>query len=204
MSILLILLQLFHSAAAETNKPYESYEEIVERLSSYRSQKISTEMSTSIPRERFHVAFGLTNTSTRISDFGMGSVSHTGFSLGAALPLIEQQLFFEAGAKFYNGVDNGNLSSSLQQFEAKINHKEALNFAILNVGAGVSTRLLSLTTPDTEINYRIPSLLISTGLERRINQSMSFGGELGFHRSMKNDPNGRNTVELALKLNYHL
>lgn len=204
MSILLIIFQLFQFAAADTNKPYESYEEIVDRLSSYRSQKISTEMSTSIPRERFHVALGLTNTSTRINDFGMGSVSHTGFSLGAALPLIEQQLFFEGAAKFFKGADNGNMSSSLQQFEAKINHKEPLQFAILNVGAGMSTRFLNLTTPTTEMSYRIPSLLLSTGLERRITQRMSLGGELGYHRSMKSDANGRNTLELAFKLNYHL
>lgn len=204
MFILLIIFQLFQFASAETNKPYESYEEIVDRLSSYRSQKISTEMSTSVPRESFHIALGLTNTSTKISDLGMGSVSHTGFSIGGAYPIIEQQLFFEAAGKFFKGVDNGALSSSLQQYEAKINHREPLSFGILNMGAGLSTRFLSLSSPDTELNYRIPSMMISTGPERRITQRMSLGGELGYHRSLKDDPNGKNTVELAFKLNYHL
>ncbi len=204
MSILLIILQLFQFAAAETNKPYESYEEIVDRLSSYRSQKISSQMSSSVPRESFHVALGVSNTSTRISDSGMGSVSHTGFSLGVAVPLIEQQLFFEANGKFFKGVDDGNLTSDLQQYDAKINHREPLSFGILNMGAGLSTRFLSLKTPASEVNYRIPSLLLSTGLERRITSRISLGGELGYHRSLKSDPNGKNTLELGFKFNYHL
>lgn len=204
MYILLIIFQLFSFASAETNKPYESYEEIVEKLSRSRSQKISTQLSTSMPRERFHVALGVSNTSTKIVHQGMGSVSHTGFMLGVAVPLIEKQLFFEAAGKFYKSVDDGLLSSNLSQFEGKIVHKESLDFAILNLGAGLSTRFLSVKTPTDEVNYRIPSLLLMTGLERRLTTRISLGGDIGIHRSFKDDPNGKNTFELAFRFNYHL
>ena len=204
MYILLIIFQLFNFASAATNKPYESYEEIVDRLSNYRSQKISTDLQTSVPTEKFHVMLGLANTSTKIADSGMGSVSHTGFGIGAAFPLIEKQLFVEIAGKFFKSVDDGALSSGLQQYEAKINHKEPLTFGILNVGAGMSARFLTLNTPDNQVDYRIPSLLLTTGLERRLTSRISLGGELGYHRSLKDDPNGKNTLELGFKFNYNL
>lgn len=204
MYILLIIFQLFNFASAENNKPYEGYEEIVEKLSNYRTQRLSSQLSTSLPRERFHVMIGLANTSTKIVDYGMGSVSHTGFSLGLAIPVIEKELFFEMNGKFFQGVDDNLVTSNLQQFDAKMNLKESLEFAILNIGAGLSTRFLSARTLASETNYRIPSLMFTTGLERRVTPRVSLGGELGFHRSLKNDPNGKNTVELAFRLNYHL
>lgn len=204
MYILLIIFQLSQFVSAETNKPYESYDEIVDKLSAYRSQKINTQLSTSMPRERFHVSVGATNTSTKIAAYGMGSVSHTGFLLGAAFPLIEKQLFLEINGKFYGGVDQGNMTSNLQQFDGRIVHKESLDFAILNLGAGMSTRFLSLKTPDVTLNYNIPSLMLMTGLERRLTTRMSLGADLGVHRSFKSDPNGKNTIELAFHFNYHL
>jgi hypothetical protein len=205
MYILIIIFQLLQFASAEANKPYESYDEIVDKLSSYRSQKLSTQLSTSLPRERFHISVGASNTSTNINMFGLGSVSHTGFLLGAAFPIIEKQFFLELNGKFYGGVDQDGISSDLQQFDSRLVHKESMEFAILNLGAGMSTRFLSVRGPDgTEVNYRIPSLLLMTGLERRFSTRMSLGADIGYHRSFKSDSNGKNTIELAFHLNYHL
>lgn len=205
MYILLIIFQLFQFASAESNKPYESYDEIVDKLSSYRSQKLSTQLSTSMPRERFHISLGASNTSTKINMFGLGSVSHTGFLLGAAFPMIEKQLFLELNGKFYGGVEQDGISSDLQQFDGRLVHKESLDFAIFNLGVGMSTRFLSVQGTDgTEVNYRIPSLLLMTGLERRLTTRMSLGADLGYHRSFKSDSNGKNTIELAFHFNYHL
>lgn len=204
MSILLIIFHLFHFASANNNKPYEGYEEIVEKLSSYRTQRLTNKLSTSMPRERFHIALGLSNTNTKVNDYGLGTVVHNGFAVGVALPLIEKQLFVELNGKFYKSVDDGIFNSSLQQFDARINHKEPLDFAILNLGAGLSSRFLTVSSFNTETNYRIPSLMLSSGLERRVTSRISLAGELGYHRSFKDNANGKNTFELGFRFNYHL
>lgn len=157
-----------------------------------------------MPRERFHIALGLSNTNTKVNDYGLGTVVHNGFAVGVALPLIEKQLFVELNGKFYKSVDDGIFNSSLQQFDARINHKEPLDFAILNLGAGLSSRFLTVSSFNTETNYRIPSLMLSSGLERRVTSRISLAGELGYHRSFKDNANGKNTFELGFRFNYHL
>jgi len=204
MYIFLIVFHFISFVSAETNKPYEGYTEIVERLSNYKHQKVSHQLSTTVPRERFHVTLGLTNTSTTVNKFNMGSVSHTGFLMGAAMPLIEQQLFFEVNAKLYQSIDDGPVNASLQQFDVRVSHKEPLEFAILNMGAGLSTRFLNVSSLGDESSYRIPSLMFVGGLERRMSQRVSLAGDIGYHRSFKNDPNGKNTFEMVFRLNYHL
>lgn len=119
--------------------------------------------------------------------------------------MIEKQLFLELNGKFYGGVEQDGISSDLQQFDGRLVHKESLDFAIFNLGVGMSTRFLSVQGTDgTEVNYRIPSLLLMTGLERRLTTRMSLGADLGYHRSFKSDSNGKNTIELAFHFNYHL
>lgn len=204
MYIVFIVFHFMSFSSAETSKPYEGYTEIVEKLSNYRSQKRSNELSTTVPRERFHVTLGLTNTSTSVDKFNLGSVSHTGFLLGGAMPLIEKQLFLEVNGKIYQSINDGPTTASLQQFDARVNHKESLDFAILNIGAGLSTRFLNISSSGVDNNYRIPSLMFVGGLERRMSQRVSLAGDLGYHRSFKEDPNGKNTFEMAFRLNYHL
>jgi hypothetical protein len=213
MQYIFILFHLFNFASADTNKPYESYEEIVEKLSNRRSQTISSQLSSTVPRERFHVSLGLTSTNTRIADNNIGSLSHTGFLLGASVPLIDRELFFDAKGKFYKNAESNTYDSSLQQFEAIVNHKESMENFILNLGAGMSTRFLNVTNSqqstglfadDAGKRYTIPSILLVLGLERRLSTRISLAGDLGYHRSMRSDPNGKNTVELSFRLNYHL
>ena len=204
MYIFFIVFHFISFSSAETHKPYEGYSEIVEKLSSYRTQKRSNQLSTTVPSERFHVTLGLTNTSTSVDKLNMGSVSHTGFLLGGAMPLIEKQLFLEVNGKIYQSVNDGPSTASLQQFDARLNHKESMDISILNIGAGLSTRFLNISSAGVDNTYRIPSLMFVGGLERRMSQRVSLAGDLGYHRSLKDDPNGKNTFEITFRLNYHL
>ncbi len=78
-----IVIELLVSVCFAADKPYESYDEIVDRLSKYRSQQVVQQMSTSVPKEKFHVSFGLSNSSTRVAQESVGSLSQNGFALKA-------------------------------------------------------------------------------------------------------------------------
>lgn len=200
----LIVIELFVSVCFAADKPYESYDEIVDRLSKYRTKQVVQQMSTSVPKEKFHVSFGLSNSSTRVSQEGAGSISQNGFALGVAQPLISQQLFFEAFGKFYQSSTENSIRSELQQYEVRLSHKESLDFALLNLGVGASARFLSVATPSISNDYRIPGLLVTVGLERRLAQSLSVAFDAALHRGLRENPNGKNSTEFILRMNYHL
>jgi alpha-acetolactate decarboxylase len=202
--LVIILSQFLVSVCFAAEKPYESYDQIVERLSKYRKQQVTEQISTTLPVEKFHMSFGLTNTSTRISDGNIGGVNQNGFLVGVAQPLISQQLFFEGFGKFFQNSDDENVRAGLQQYELRLSHKERLSFALLNMGVGVSARFLSITTPTLSNDYRIPSALITLGLERRLANRISVAGDVALHRSLRENDNGKNTAEFVLRLNYHL
>ncbi len=202
--LVFILSEFLVSVCFAAEKPYESYDQIVERLSKYRKQQVTEQISTSLPLEKFHMSFGLTNTSTRISDGGIGGVSQNGFLIGAAHPLIAQQLFLEGYGKFFQNSSNENVRAGLQQYELRLSHKERLSFALLNMGVGVSARFLSITSPTISNDYRIPSALITLGLERRLANRISVAGDVALHRSLRENDNGKNTAEFVFRLNYHL
>lgn len=200
----LIIIQLLSTVCLATDKPYESYDEIVDRLSQYRKKQAVEQMSTSLPKESFHLSFGLTNTNTRIQDAGIGGISQNGFLIGFAQPLISQQLFFEAFGKFFQSSNEDNVQSKLQQYEIRVSHKERLNFAVLNLGIGTSARFLSVTTPSLSNDYRTPSLLATVGLERRLANRLSAAFDIALHRSLRDTDNAKNTTEFVLRMNYHL
>lgn len=199
-----ILLIFFSSVCWAAEKPYESYDEIVNKLSKYRREQASAQMSVSVPREKFHVSFGLGNNSTRISNSQVGTVSQNGFVLGVAQPLISQLLFAEVFAKFYQDSKTESVTSELQQYELRISLKEQMSFALLNFGIGTAARFMSVQTPSLHNDYRIPSALATLGLERRFTSRLSIAGDVAFHRSLKEDSNGKNATELILRINYHL
>lgn len=202
--LLLIISELLVSVCFATDKPYESYDEIVERLSKYRKQQVVEQMSTSVPQENFHMSFGLTNSSTRIADSNIGSLSQNGFLIGVAQPLISQQLFFEIYGKFFQDSNEDNVRAELQQYEIRLSHKERLDFAVLNMGVGTSARFLSVQTPTISNDYKVPSLLVTLGLERRLASRLSVAGDVALHRSLRDNSNGKNSTEFVLRLNYHL
>jgi hypothetical protein len=197
-------MELFVAVCFAADKPYESYDEIVNRLSKYRKEQVVTQMTTTVPKEKFHVSFGLSNSSTRVSQEGVGSLSQNGFVLGLAQPIISQQLFFEAFGKFYQSSNENTARAELQQYEMRLSHKESLDFAVLNLGVGASARFLTVQTPNITNDYRIPSLLVTLGLERRLAQSLSVAFDTSFHRGLRENPNGKNSTEFVLRLNYHL
>ena len=199
-----IVIELLVSVCFAADKPYESYDEIVDRLSKYRSKQVVEQMSTSVPKEKFHMSFGLTNSSTRVAQEGVGSLSQNGFALGIAQPLISQQLFFEAFGKFYQSSTENNIRAELQQYEVRLSHKERLDFAVLNLGIGASARFLSVSSPNISNDYKIPALLVTVGLERRLAQSLSVAFDTALHRGLRENPNGKNSTEFILRLNYHL
>jgi hypothetical protein len=199
--LVIILSQFLVSVCFAADKPYESYDEIVEKLSKYRKQQVVEQMSTSVPQENFHMSFGLTNSSTRAAD---SSISQNGFLIGIAQPLISQQLFFEAYGKFFQDSNEDNVRAELQQYEVRLSHKERLSFAVLNMGVGTSARFLSVQTPTISNDYKVPSLLVTMGLERRLASRLSVAGDLALHRSLRDNPNGKNSTEFVLRLNYHL
>jgi hypothetical protein len=202
--ILFILCQVLWSVCFANEKPYESYDEIVERLSKYRRQQATEQLSTSVPYQNFHMSFGLTNTSTRVTNSNIGHLSQNGFLIGIAQPLISQQLFFEVFGKFFQDSNEENVRAELQQYEVRLSHKERLSFAVLNMGLGASARFLSVQTPVLSNDYRIPSILATLGLERRIASRLSVAGDIGLHRSLRDNSDGRSTTEFTLRLNYHL
>jgi hypothetical protein len=202
--LVIILSQFLVSVCFSADKPYESYDQIVERLSKYRKQQVTEQISTTVPIEKFHMSFGLTNTSTRINDANIGSLNQSGFLIGGVHPLISQQLFLEAFGKFFQNSNNENVRAGLQQYELRLSHKERLSFALLNMGVGVSARFLSVDTPAISNDYRIPSAMITLGLERRLANRISVAGDVALHRSLRDNDNGKNTAEFVLRLNYHL
>ncbi len=113
-------------------------------------------------------------------------------------------LFAEVFGKFYQDAKTDSVTSELQQYELRISLKEKMDFAILNFGVGTAARFLSVQTPSLKNDYRIPSMLATIGLERRFTSRLSIAGDVAFHRSLKEDSNGKNATEIVLRLNYHL
>jgi len=190
--------------AFNANASYENYDNIVKDLSAQRDMKVASQVATSVPHQRFHLSLGYVNSSTKIDYTGMGNISQSGLLLGGAYPLLSNQLFFEAFGKFFQDTTENSVNAKMQQYEIRVAHKEPLSFAILNVGVGTSVRRMSFSGPLGGDDMMIPGLLIGAGLERRISSRVSVAGDLGYHRSLKEENNGKDLVELVLRLNYHL
>lgn len=120
------------------------------------------------------------------------------------MPLIASQLFIEGYGKFYKNNSSGGAVTGLSQYELRLAHKERLDFAILNLGVGASVRRIEVQTATAQDDVQTPNLMITAGLERRVTPRISLAGDLGYHRSLRDDPTGKNTVEFVFRLNYHL
>ncbi len=204
-NILFIIALIISPVSQAAEKSYDSYNDIVDKLSAERNQRILTKMPTILAlEERFHLILGLSNSSTNIEHANVGTVSQNGFLFGAAVPMISGQLYAEGFAKFFNAARESDSSTSLRQFEARISHKEPLSFAIWNMGVGGSVRFMEVESNSNTKSIRTPNFVLTTGFERNITQRVSVAGDLGYHRSLQSDVNGKNSFEFILRMNYHL
>lgn len=201
-----ILLLLCHFSSSAAEKQYESYEEIVQRLSSYRSQQLKSKLSTTVPKQKYHLSLGYSQNFLPI-DFGnVGDLSMQGLSLGGAIPLVGQQLFAEAYGKFYQSNQESGYDASLKQFELRLAHKEPMSVAIVNFGVGFSSKFIDIKNGSLGVakDMSIPSLLFLLGLERQLTSRVSLAGDILYHRSIRGTPDAKNSYEAVIRFNYNL
>jgi len=206
MKTLIILFACLSTITAfAADRSYDSYNDIVDKLSAERNQSVHTQMQVTVPtRERLELSLGVVNSSTSIEHAGIGSINQNGFAFGAAVPMMGNEFYGEGYAQFFNTARNGDASTSLRQFELRISHKEPLSFAIWNLGLGGSARLLQIESPLGDKNVRTPAVAVMTGLERRVSERISLAGDLEYLHSLSNGNDDKNSFELLVRMNYHL
>lgn len=205
-NILIILLLFFSNSSIAIEKRYESYEEIVDRLSQRRREQIKTQVYTSLPSERFHVSLGAVTNSSSYQINNIGTINSQGLLFGFGLPVIQSQLYLESNIKFFKDNSVARNEVSLQQLETRFTHKEPLSFALFNMGVGLSARYLEAknTLNGDNKQYVTPNMLFLLGLERRFTERVSVAGDLSYHRSLRSQDDGKNVIDFAIRLNYHL
>lgn len=204
--ILTIVLIFSANSSWATDKQYESYDEIVDRLSQRRREQIKTQAYTSLPTEKFHLSLGAVTNSSSYRMNNLGTVNSQGLLFGVGLPIIQHQLYFESNIKFFKDNSVAFNDVSLQQLETRLVHKEPTSIALMNFGFGFSARYLDTKNKITgdSRQFMTPNMMFLLGLERRITERVSVAGDLSYHRSLRSQDDGKNVVDFAVRLNYHL
>ena len=196
-------------AASTTLADYESYDEIVDKLSKFSTTETHTPKKYVAPMRTFskaHLGLGFTQTFYDADAVNLDSrmQNQGGLLIAVGIDLLNEKWAIEGSYINYGKIQPSSNTIKLREFTVRALYKPNMNKSWnARIGLGVSSRFLNVSNSQINEDYRTPSGLFLFGLESYINSSVSFGADLSFKTAMIDDTIDKNSVDLAFKVDTH-
>ncbi|MCB0356972.1 MAG: outer membrane beta-barrel protein [Bdellovibrionales bacterium] len=205
---IILLLSNFSWAQEEQ---FESYDSIVDQLSTTRSQKFINYNQDPFANVLIHAGVGMAMSMT---NFKLSNKSHTGLFQGVAINLgidLFSDRWMAEGSYVNLGkakVDKENVKdiAELNEFDMSLVYRPQLNqFLRFRSSAGLAARYLTYfdNQANKVLKYNTPAWAFALGLEAKISKSFSFTSEIAYRSSMIAETIDDNAFGAGLRLDAH-
>jgi hypothetical protein len=188
---------------------YESYDEIVSKLSTYENRSLSDQQV--YRREvrtfsRAHIGLGLAQTFFDADAVALNSrmQNQGGLVINVGVDVMSSRWGLEGSYANFGTQNTDSNEIRLREFTLRGLYKPSLNKTwTMRMGVGVSSRFLDVSNPQVEQSFRTPSGLFLFGMDSYISQFISVGADLSFKTAMIADTIDKNSVDLAFRIDTH-
>ncbi len=207
MRYFIFFLPLVFCLSANAN--YESYDEIVTKLSSYESVERDPNpayRSDIRTFSRAHIGLGIAQTFFDADAAALDSSMQNqgGLLINVGVDVLNQHWGLEGSYTNFGTQNTSGSEIKLREFAIKGLYKPSLNKTwSLRLGLGVSSRFLDINNPSTNEAYKTPSGLFLFGVDSYISKFISVGADLNFKTAMIDDTIDKNSVDLAFRVDTH-
>ena len=207
MKYLVFILTVF--IGFNTMADYESYDEIVDKLSKYTTTEVTTKPRYTDSSRTFstaHLGLGFTQTfyDADATNFNSRMQNQGGFLVTVGVDLLNEKWGIEGSYINYGKLEASNSSLKLKEFTIRGLYKPSIakNWN-MRLGLGVSSRFLDIANAEINQSYKTPNGLFLFGIESYMNSFISVGADLSFKTAMINDTIDKNSIDLAFKVDTH-
>ena len=195
--------------AGQVFAQYESYDEIVSKLSKYNDENLSDnqayrgEVRT---YSRAHLGLGIAQTfyDADAVAFDSRMQNQGGLLINVGVDVLDEKWGLEGSYSNFGTANTDNTQIKLREFALKGLYKPSINKTwAMRLGFGVSSRFLDLNNSETSESYRTPSGLFLIGVDSYITKMISVGADLNFKTAMINDTIDKNSVDLSFRVDTH-
>lgn len=204
ITLLLTVLFAFPSFA-----DYESYDEIVDKLSNYETTELSKNPAYRGELRSFsraHIGLGLAQTFFDADATALDSnmQNQGGLAINIGVDVLSHKWGIEGS---YSNFGTNNVDATqikLREFSLKGLYKPTLskNWS-MRVGMGFSSRFLNINNPATSEEYKTPSAVFVMGLDSYINSFVSIGADFSFKTAMIDDTIDKNSADVSFRVDTH-
>lgn len=194
----LTILMAQNTYAAEEN--YDSYDTIINELSSRQSSLLS-----SYSKSEVHVGIGYVNSTSKISGSNIpvdrmtlqGIQAQMGIDLAPGFSSLVQVSYLTPSTK--NGTEMQAVEFDLiALFKPSINRLVDGRF-----GGGLGVRNVDIKAPQTQTDFTNPLAIIVAGIEAKITNEVGFVTELSFKNALTGSNAEKYVVDLGVRIDGH-
>lgn len=194
----LTIFLAFNTQAAEEN--YESYDTIINELSSRQSSLLS-----SYSKNEVHMGIGYVNSTSKISGTNIPIDRMT-------LQGIQAQMGIDLFPRFSSLVQISYLTPSTKsgtemeavEFDLIALFKPSINRLVDGrFGGGLGVRNVDIKAPQTQTDFTNPLAIVVAGIEAKITNQVGFVTELSFKNALTGSNAEKYVVDLGVRIDGH-
>lgn len=207
-----LVLLTQHLAVAQDFDSYESYDSIVNELSSssYTASQASTKDS--FETIRFHVGVGLVTSTTKISTplpTTAKDVDLQGFEARFGIDLFTPHWVAESAVRSYNPESYASGEVHLREFDLLVlYHTSAGRPFDFNIGGGMTARYLTFNNITSRENFArdntTPSSVFTLGVDFGLTRAFSLGAQISYRNPFVNETADKGSIDGGVQLTGHL
>jgi len=194
--------------AFSANHSYESYDDIVDKLSRYNDGSVIERKRYKPLHTRAHAGMGLSQTffQSSSSDGDQNGLEHGGLMLSLGMDVFSSRWGIEGSFQNFGRSQGATSQYQLREWNMKAFYKPQIGLDwFLRVGGGVSSRFLKVKNLDTqaEREWNTPSLSLTLGVDTYLTRMLSFGADLNYKNALIQDTIDSQSIDVSFRIDTH-
>lgn len=187
---------------------YESYDDIVDKLTQYNRSTTTAEAYRAEIRtfSQAHVGLGLSQSFFDADAVALDSSMQNqgGLSINFGVDVLSTRWGLEGTYSNFGTQNTNDTKIKLREYSIKGLFKPSINKTwSMRMGLGVSSRFLDINNARTSESYKTPSGLFLFGIQSYISQFVSVGADVSFKTAMISETIDNNSVDLSFRVDTH-
>jgi hypothetical protein len=188
---------------------YESYDEIVDKLSRYDDAPTEPSQSSRGGVRSFsraHIGLGIAQSFFDADVAGLDSrvQNQGGLIINLGVDLLSSTWGVEGSYTNFGSQNTDSTEINLREFSLKGLYKPQLSSSwVMRLGLGLSSRFLDISNMAGVSSYQTPSGLFLFGMDSYISRRISIGADLSFKTAMISDTIDQSSVDLSFRVDTH-
>ena len=207
----LVSVNSFASQTDEDFGTYDSYEDILQKLSDSRAASSSATLKANRPSRlgttMFHAGVGIASLYQTVELDGNAkeNIENRGVQASVGIDLLSPEWLAEGTVRSFEANNLAWTKLQLKEFDLKFIYKPRLETLLgLRLGGGISARYSVYSRSHKEdLVYTTPSSIILAGFDVYLNETVSLGAEASLRTAMVGETIDQNTKDITFRIDGH-